>query len=61
MDSLNAIEYLVDEIDAKIEALREETKDKPLSLGKAYSQGKLDAYGFVLVTLKEALTAEEEG
>ena len=57
---MNHIEYLLEELEEKGMELREDIMDKPLSLTKAYAQGKLDAYNFVLETLKDGLKAERE-
>lgn len=50
---MSNIEYLKKQIEAKVEELREDIKGKPISLTTAYLQGKIDAYNFVLVALRE--------
>jgi hypothetical protein len=56
---INAVLYLLEEMNKRADEIREELDNKPLSLGKAYLQGKADAYAYVLLTLREALEREE--
>lgn len=56
---INALLSVLNDIEARTDELKTEMDGKPLSLGKAYLQGKLDGYAYVMLTLREALEKEE--
>lgn len=48
------LEYLIEQIDAKVEELTETINDLPgLSPRRIYNQGKKDAYSAILIVLQE--------
>ena len=58
---MTAVEYLLEQLEGVVNDLSEDIQTQENIITRAYTQGKRDAYSFVLQALRDGLEEERSG